>query len=77
MDTTFDIGDATTPTWADCYNLCKQAAEKCSSFLYNNTDCIITTPSKTSKFITHEVGNEVEILTTKTCVAGLSNIYKG
>ena len=69
--TTVDIRDIANAKWDYCLNLCKQAAEKCYAFLYSETHCIITAPSETSKYIMYEIGNEAEILTTKTCVAGL------
>ena len=60
-------------TWADCFKQCMQAAQNCSAFLYTDADCIMAAQSKTSKFVKYEVENEDEILTTKTCLAGLLN----
>lgn len=50
--------------------MCMQAAGNCNAFLYINTDCYMTAPSKTSKYITFENGIEAIVFTTKTCLAG-------
>ena len=67
-DTLKTIGNITR--WIDCVDICVQSARNCSTLLYRDTDCIMFSPSNTSKYVNYKVENEVDILTTITCISG-------
>ena len=54
----------------DCFDMCMQSVRNCSTLIYRDTDCIMLSRRNTSKYVNYQVNNEVDTLTTITCIAG-------